>query len=60
MVYTTQVQRKQKNNIKKNIFSCFFFRTVFNVNLNDIHSFPTDKFELLAGVLNPKWERINA
>ncbi|CAF3390153.1 unnamed protein product [Rotaria sp. Silwood1] len=34
--------------------------TVFNVNLNDIHSFPTDKFELLVGTLNPKWERIHA
>ncbi|CAF2841802.1 unnamed protein product [Rotaria sp. Silwood2] len=34
--------------------------TIFNVNLNDIHSFPTDKFELLVGTLNPKWERIHA
>jgi len=34
--------------------------TVFNVQLNDVHSFPKDKFELLAGTLNVKWERINA
>ncbi|CAF3432254.1 unnamed protein product [Rotaria socialis] len=32
--------------------------TVFNVNLNDVRSFPADKFELFVGVLNPKWERI--
>ena len=36
------------------------FRTVFNVNLNDVHSYPKDKYELLVGTLNPKWERINA
>jgi len=34
--------------------------TVFNVQLNDVHSFPTDKFELLAGTLSAKWERINS
>lgn len=36
------------------------FRTVFNVILNDAHSFPSDKFQLLIGTLNPKWERIPA
>lgn len=34
--------------------------TVFNVNLNDLHSFPTQYYDLLVGTLNPKWERINA
>jgi len=34
--------------------------TVFNVNLNDVHSYPKDKYELLVGTLTPKWERINA
>jgi len=34
--------------------------TVYNVQLNDIDSFPTGKFELVSGILNPKWERINA
>jgi len=34
--------------------------TVFSVELNDIDSFPTNKFDLLYGTLNPKWERINA
>ncbi|UJR23478.1 hypothetical protein I4U23_026478 [Adineta vaga] len=34
--------------------------TVYNINLNDIHSFPKDQYELLVGTLNPKWERINA
>ncbi|CAF0782450.1 unnamed protein product [Didymodactylos carnosus] len=34
--------------------------TVFSVELNDVDSFPTNKFDLLYGTLNPKWERINA
>ncbi|CAF0838157.1 unnamed protein product [Adineta ricciae] len=34
--------------------------TVFNVNLNDVHSYPSKYYELLVGTLNPKWERINA
>jgi translocon-associated protein subunit beta len=34
--------------------------TVFNVQLNDVHSFPKEKFELLSGTLSAKWERINA
>jgi len=28
--------------------------------LNDVHSYPKDKYELLVGTLTPKWERINA
>ncbi|CAF0756721.1 unnamed protein product [Adineta steineri] len=34
--------------------------TVFNVNLNDVHSYPSTSYELLVGTLTPKWERINA
>lgn len=34
--------------------------TVYNVHLNDIHSYPSDKYTLAVGVLNPKWERIYA
>ncbi|CAF2363477.1 unnamed protein product [Rotaria sp. Silwood2] len=34
--------------------------TIFNVNLNDVQSYPSDKYELLVGTLTPKWERINA
>jgi len=45
---------------KSHELNVFYSSTVFNVNLNDIHSFPKDQFELLVGTLNPKWERINA
>lgn len=59
MVYIILVQRKNEN-----IFyfsnDLNYFRTIFNVNLNDAHSYPNDKYELLVGTLNPKWERINA
>jgi hypothetical protein len=62
MVYTIQAHRKKEKQInkKKKFLVYIFFRTIFNVNLNDIHSFPSNKFELLIGTLNPKWERINA
>ena len=62
MVCTIRVQRKIIDILlaKKLCLFIRHFRTVFNVNLNDIHSYPNDKYELLLGTLNPKWERINA
>jgi len=34
--------------------------TVFNIELNDVDSFPTEKFDIVYGELHPKWDRINA
>ncbi|CAF1250523.1 unnamed protein product [Adineta ricciae] len=34
--------------------------TVYNVHLDDAHSFPIDQYELLVGTLSAKWERLNA
>ncbi len=42
------------------IILSIIFRTVFNVNLNDVQSYPSTSYELLVGTLSPKWERINA